>query len=135
MEPDTLYSDETMYDIFPLIILSFAYLIHKSTNLHAKGVRILETMANMRYCIIMLDLDCEHILINIFQHFVLVLRETHSRNIFTPIETILTFIWKERDNISLFLITFLLESVQYKNKEVFLLHLMQWKEFLRIVLT
>lgn len=121
MEPDTPYSDEIMYDIFPLIIL---YLIDKSTNLHAKGVRILQTMANMRYCIIMLDLDCEHILINIFQHFVLVLRETHSRNIFTPIETIWTLIWKERDNISLYLITFLLESAQNKNKEVFLLHLM-----------
>lgn len=66
MVPDTPYSDKTMHDIFSLMISSFASLTHKSTYINAKGFRILETTANVRYCINMLDLNCEHMIVEMF---------------------------------------------------------------------
>lgn len=69
-------------------------------------------MANVRYHIIMLDLDYEHMIIDIFQHFLLVLRGIHLGNIFTSIETIMTLILEESNGISLYLIILLLDSMR-----------------------
>lgn len=96
-----------MQDIFPLIISSFAPLTNKSTNLYAKGVRIIDIMAYVRYCTTMLDLDCKHKMIDMFQYFLLTIKETYLGNIFTSKETIMALILEEFDNIYLDLITLL----------------------------
>lgn len=58
------YSDKTMHNIFPLIISSFTLLSDNSTEMYAKGARIHKTIANVRYCIIILDLDHEQVIID-----------------------------------------------------------------------
>lgn len=123
------YSDETMQDIFPLIISSFAPLTNKSTNLYAKGVRIIDIMAYVRFCITMLDLDCKHKMIDMFQYFLLTIKETYLGNIFTSIETIMTLILDEFDNISFDLITLLWIVWKRKKRRFVLLQWMWWKDF------
>ncbi|XP_022843980.1 uncharacterized protein LOC111367376 isoform X1 [Olea europaea var. sylvestris] len=110
--------DEIIQDIFLLFISSFAYLTSTFINLYFTAVRILDTMANAKYYLIMLDLDCERTIIDMFQHFLVALKENHLENVFTSIETIMTFTLEESDNIPLDLITLLLDSVQTKHKEV-----------------
>lgn len=134
----SLFYDEIMQDIFSVIIPSLASFIGTSINSYATEVRILDTMANVEYFFIMLDLDCEQLIIDMFQYFIVALKSTHLENIFTSIETFMTLTLEESDNIHLDLIILLLDSIQNKHNEVHsiaVLRLMWWKDFLKSVLT
>lgn len=83
------------HDTRYLLFSSFAYFTNTSTSLYTNGVRILEIMVNVRYCIVMLNLDSQYMIFDTFQHFLSALQEAHLGNIFTYIETIMTFIWEK----------------------------------------
>ncbi|KAK6912294.1 hypothetical protein RJ641_024387 [Dillenia turbinata] len=67
--PDAPYNDEQMKEIFQLTIAALGNLSHVSTRCYYKAVTILDTVAKVRSCLMMLDLECDALVIDMFQHF------------------------------------------------------------------
>ena len=76
---------------------------------HTKEVSILDTVAKVRSCLVMLDLECDALIVEMFQIFFKIIRSIYSLVVFSAILTIMSLdIYKE---VSLILLSPLLASV------------------------
>lgn len=116
--PDAPYDDDKMKDVFQLIVSSFENLDDQSSRSYNKRLMILETVAKVRSCVVMLDLECDRLITEMFQHFLKTIREDHSETVFSSMETIMTLVLEESEEVSLELLTPLLASVKKDNEEV-----------------
>jgi hypothetical protein len=64
--PDAPYDDEKMKEIFQLTVAVFENLSHVSSHNYTKAVSILDTVAKIRSCLMMLDLECETLILEMF---------------------------------------------------------------------
>lgn len=69
-----------LQEVFQLIVSSFENLSDKSSRSYAKRTSILETVAKVRSCVVMLDLECDALIIEMFQHFLEAIR--YEKNVF-----------------------------------------------------
>ncbi|XP_055832833.1 sister chromatid cohesion protein PDS5 homolog C-like isoform X1 [Solanum dulcamara] len=116
--PDAPYDDDKMKDVFQLIVSSFENLNDQSSRSYNKRVMILETVAKVRSCVVMLDLECDRLITEMFQHFLKTIREDHPEIVFSSMATIMTLVLEESEEVSLELLTPLLASVKKDNEEV-----------------
>jgi hypothetical protein len=116
--PDAPYDDEKMKEIFQLTVAVFENLSHVSSHNYTKAVSILDTVAKIRSCLMMLDLECETLILEMFQNFLKSIRDYHPENVFSSMETIMTLVLQESDDISLKLLTPILASVKRNNGEI-----------------
>ncbi|EEF46885.1 nucleic acid binding protein, putative [Ricinus communis] len=116
--PDAPYDDDQMKDVFQLIVSSFENLADKSSRSYGKRTSILETVAKVRSCVVMLDLECDALIIEMFQHFLSAIRDCHPENVFSSMETIMTLVLEESEEISPELLSPLLASAKKGNEEV-----------------
>ncbi|GAU17711.1 hypothetical protein TSUD_07730 [Trifolium subterraneum] len=116
--PDAPYDDDQMKEVFRLIVSSFENLHDKSSQWHSKRILILETVAKVRSCVVMLDLECDALILEMFQHFLKTIREHHPDNVFSSMETIMILCLEESEDISLDLLSPILDSVKKDNEEV-----------------
>ncbi|KAG2700293.1 hypothetical protein I3760_07G224800 [Carya illinoinensis] len=116
--PDAPYDDDQMKEIFQLIVSSFENLSDNSSRSYTKRTSILETVAKVRSCVVMLDLECDALILEMFQNFLKAIREHHPDNVFSSMETIMTLVLEESEDIALELLTPILDSVKKDNEEV-----------------
>lgn len=55
--------------VFKRIVEAFEKLDDMSSSLYLKRVSILETVAKVRSCVVMLDLECDDLILHMFRHF------------------------------------------------------------------
>ncbi|XP_047324394.1 sister chromatid cohesion protein PDS5 homolog C-like isoform X2 [Impatiens glandulifera] len=116
--PDAPYDDDKMKDIFQLIVSSFENISDLSSRSYSKRTSILETVAKVRSCVVMLDLECDELINEMFQHFMNVIRDYHPESIFSAMETIMSLVLEESEEISMELIHPILASVKKDNQEI-----------------
>ncbi|KAF5461357.1 hypothetical protein F2P56_017462 [Juglans regia] len=116
--PDAPYDDNQMKEIFQLLVSSFENLSDNSSRSYTKRTSILETVAKVRSCVVMLDLECDALILEMFQNFFKAVRDYHPENVFSSMETIMTLVLEESEDISLDLLTPILASVKKDNEEV-----------------
>ncbi|WCJ30381.1 hypothetical protein M5689_011945 [Euphorbia peplus] len=116
--PDAPYDDDKMKDVFQLIVSSFENLSDKSSRSYSKRTSILDTVAKVRSCVVMLDLECDGLIIEMFQHFLGAIRDHHPENVFTAMETIMALVLEESEDISEELLSPLLATLKKGNEEV-----------------
>ncbi|XP_059456807.1 sister chromatid cohesion protein PDS5 homolog C-like isoform X3 [Corylus avellana] len=116
--PDAPYNDQQMKEIFQLTVAAFEKLSHVSGRCYTKAVSILDTVAKVRSCLVMLDLECDALVVEMFQNFLKVIRSNHPHAVFSAMETIMTLIIDESEEISLDLLSPLLASVKKENQNV-----------------
>ncbi|KAL3500928.1 hypothetical protein ACH5RR_040021 [Cinchona calisaya] len=116
--PDAPYDDDKMKDVFQLIISSFEGLSDQSSRSYNKRAMILETVAKVRSCVVMLDLECDRLIAEMFQLFLGNIRDFHPENIFSSMETIMTLVLEESEDISPDILTPLLTSLKKDNQDV-----------------
>ncbi|CAK9178635.1 unnamed protein product [Ilex paraguariensis] len=116
--PDAPYDDDRMKDIFQLIVSSFENLSDQSSRSYNKRALILETVAKVRSCVVMLDLECDGLIVEMFQHFLKAIRDFHPENVFSSMETIMTLVLEESEEIPLELLTPILATVKKNNEGV-----------------
>ncbi|GAV59950.1 hypothetical protein CFOL_v3_03481 [Cephalotus follicularis] len=116
--PEAPYDDDQMKDVFQLIVSSFENLFDKSSRSYDKRTSILETVAKVRSCVVMLDLECDSLIIEMFQYFLKAIRDYHPENVFSSMETIMTLVLEESEDISLDLLSPILASIKKDNKDV-----------------
>ncbi|XP_031373588.1 titin homolog isoform X2 [Punica granatum] len=98
--PEAPFTDEQMKEAFQLIVSSFEHLDDKSSRSFTKRTSILETVAKVRSCVVMLDLECDALILQMFQHFLKAIRDYHPEQVFTSMETIMTLVIEESEDIS-----------------------------------
>lgn len=89
--PEAPYDDEKM-EVFQLIVSSFEGLSDLCTRSYQKKISILETMIQVRSCVLMLDLECNQIIIEMFQHFLRAIRTGHSTFIYELLDIVMTYV-------------------------------------------
>ncbi|KAL6331445.1 hypothetical protein AAG906_011384 [Vitis piasezkii] len=119
--PDAPYDDDQMKEIFELIVATFENLSDTSSRSYPKRVSILETVAKVRSCVVMLDLECDSLIIKMFKHFLGTIRETHSDDVYSSMETIMTLVLEESEEVSPELLAPLLDSLRVGNQDVLLI--------------
>ncbi|XP_048139502.1 sister chromatid cohesion protein PDS5 homolog D-like isoform X2 [Rhodamnia argentea] len=116
--PEEPYNDDQMKVIFELIVESFSKLSQASTQFYEKALSILETVARVKACLLMLDLKCDTLVVQMFQNFWAFIRSDPTDDVLWAVEQIMTDILSESEDISLGLLSPLLASVLKENKYV-----------------
>ncbi|XP_021739543.1 eukaryotic translation initiation factor 5B-like [Chenopodium quinoa] len=116
--PDAPYEDDQMKEVFQLIVSSFEKLDDQSSPSYGKRTSILETVAKVRSCVVMLDLECDALIAEMFHHFFRTIRSEHPENVFSSMETIMTLVLEESEDISIDLCSSILDVLKTENKEV-----------------
>lgn len=116
--PEAPYDDDIMKDIFQMIVGAFEGLDDTASRSYQKRVSILETVAKVRSCVVMLDLECDALILQMFHHFLKTIRSDHSESVSSSMETIMTLVLEESEDISSELLSCLLETMKKDNKDV-----------------
>uniref|UniRef100_A0A7N2L527 Uncharacterized protein n=1 Tax=Quercus lobata TaxID=97700 RepID=A0A7N2L527_QUELO len=110
--PDALYKDEQMKEIFQLILAAFEKMSHVSTRSYKKVVSILDTIAKVKLCLVMLDLECDALVVEMFQSFLKIIRSNHPPVVLLAIEIIMNLVIDESEDIFLDLLSSLFASLK-----------------------
>ncbi|CAN4098429.1 unnamed protein product [Withania somnifera] len=115
--PEHPYNDQKqMEEILWRTIVALAKLSDVSNHNFCKVVQILETVAKLRAFVILLDLEYDNLVIEIFKIFPRIIRPYHPHNVFTRMEQIMTQLIEDSDELSVDLLRPLLDSVKNGNQ-------------------
>ncbi|XP_019169599.1 PREDICTED: uncharacterized protein LOC109165335 [Ipomoea nil] len=107
------YDNTEMKVIFYHIIASLEKLPDILSDCYSKAVRVLEAIAKIRLCVMLLDLD--YILaVNVFQLFLKIIRPYHPHAVSKYMEDIMTQLIEESDEVSIDFQVSILESLRKK---------------------
>ncbi|XP_059435125.1 sister chromatid cohesion protein PDS5 homolog B isoform X2 [Corylus avellana] len=95
MAPEPPFEDKYLRDIFKLIVGTFSELADTASPFFSRRVKILETVAQCKCCVIMLDIDCNDLVLEMFNIFFSVVRENHQQSLINHIMSIMTHILNE----------------------------------------
>ncbi|KAH7425028.1 hypothetical protein KP509_11G037000 [Ceratopteris richardii] len=115
--PEAPYDDDTLKDIFDLIVKSFKGLADKNSRYFDKRMRILDSVASVRSCVVMLDLECDDLIREMFQIFFSVVSE-EPKNIALAMRAIMCLVLEESEEIPLPLLEVLLRNLLRTKKGV-----------------
>uniref|UniRef100_A0A804UJ62 Binding n=1 Tax=Zea mays TaxID=4577 RepID=A0A804UJ62_MAIZE len=110
--PDAPYNDDILRDIFYLIVGTFGGLSDVNSQSFGRRVAILETVARYRACVVMLDLECDDLITNMFQTFLGVV--SHEENIVKSMQAIMILIIDESEDVQESLLRVLLSALGQK---------------------
>ncbi|XP_031270403.1 sister chromatid cohesion protein PDS5 homolog A-like [Pistacia vera] len=113
--PEAPYSDEVLKDTFQLIVGTFSGLKDTSGPSFGRRVVILETLAKYRSCVVMLDLECDDLVNQMFSTFFDVASDDHPENVLSSMQTIMIVLLEESEDIQEDLLLAIL-SVLGRNK-------------------
>ncbi|XVE55344.1 hypothetical protein DITRI_Ditri03aG0151400 [Diplodiscus trichospermus] len=95
LAPQPPFADEYLRDVFKLILSMFMELADTTSAFFSRRVKILETVAQCKCCVIMLDIDCNDLILEMFTIFFSVVRHHHQQSLINDILSIMTHILNE----------------------------------------
>ncbi|XP_043700993.1 sister chromatid cohesion protein PDS5 homolog A isoform X2 [Telopea speciosissima] len=107
LAPDPPFSDEILRDVFKLFVSMFAELSDTESPYFTRRVRILETVAALKCCVLMLDIGCDDLVLEMFKVFFSVVREHHQPTLFEAVLSIMRLILEEKPSQPLLDVTLL----------------------------
>ncbi|XP_075505571.1 sister chromatid cohesion protein PDS5 homolog A-like isoform X1 [Primulina tabacum] len=114
--PEAPYDDDVLKDIFELIVGTFSGLSDINGPSFGRRVVILETLARYRSCVVMLDLDCDDLVNEMFNTFFKVTSDEHPENALTSMQTIMEVLFEESEDVPENLLLIILSALG-PNKE------------------
>ncbi|KAL3625005.1 hypothetical protein CASFOL_031673 [Castilleja foliolosa] len=109
--PEPPYDDDILKDIFELIVSTFSGLSDVNGPSFGRRVVILENVARYRSCVVMLDLECDDLINEMFNTFFVVVRDEHPGNVSTSMQTIMEVLFDECEDIPESLLLVLLSNL------------------------
>ncbi|EPS67178.1 hypothetical protein M569_07597, partial [Genlisea aurea] len=116
--PEPPFDDDVLKDIFQLIVGTFKGLSDMSSPSFGRRVVILETMARYRSCVVMLDIECDSLINEMFSTFLAVARDDHPENVLGSMEAIMEALIEESEDVSDNLLQILLATMDGNKKDV-----------------
>ncbi|CAL4968273.1 unnamed protein product [Urochloa decumbens] len=115
--PDAPYDDDAMRDVFSLIVGAFQHLDDTQSPFFGRRMSILDTVAKVRSCVVMLDLECDELITDMFHHFLRTVSSGHPDAVLTCMETIMKLVIEESEDVQPQIASCLLENVRKEDKE------------------
>ncbi|XP_062088082.1 sister chromatid cohesion protein PDS5 homolog A [Humulus lupulus] len=97
--PEAPYSDDVLKDIFQLIVGTFGGLRDTNGPSFGRRVVILETLAKYRSCVVMLDLECDDLVNEMFSTFLAVASDDHPDSVISSMQTIMVVLLEESEDV------------------------------------
>ncbi|KAH6768773.1 binding protein [Perilla frutescens var. frutescens] len=116
--PEAPYEDDILKDIFQLTVSTFSGLSDINSPAFGRILVILETLARYRSCVVMLDLECDDLINEMFNTFFTVARDEHPENVFTSMQTIMEVLLEESEDVPENLLLTLLSVLGRDNEDV-----------------
>ncbi|XP_047321623.1 sister chromatid cohesion protein PDS5 homolog B [Impatiens glandulifera] len=114
LAPNPDFTDAVFGDIFKLFVSLFSELADTKSTYFFRRLEILETVAKLNVCVLMLDMHHEDLVLKMFNTFFTVVRENHPDSLFEAMSSIIAVILKER--ISLPLVHLVLRNLLKERK-------------------
>ncbi|KAF3445662.1 hypothetical protein FNV43_RR10838 [Rhamnella rubrinervis] len=95
LAPEQPFEDKYLRDIFKLILSMFAELADTTSPFFSRRAKIVETVSRCKCFVIMLDIDCNDLVMEMFNIFFSVVREHHQQSLISDILSIMTHILQE----------------------------------------
>ncbi|KAL2603500.1 hypothetical protein GLYMA_09G014600v4 [Glycine max] len=109
--PEAPYSDDVLKNIFQLIVGTFSGLSDTSGSSFDQRVAILDTLAKYRSCVVMLDLECDDLVNEMFTTFFAVARDDHPEIVLSSMQTIMAVLLEESEDVHQDLLSILLSML------------------------
>ncbi|KAJ9563026.1 hypothetical protein OSB04_008186 [Centaurea solstitialis] len=97
--PEAPYSDDVLKDIFHLFVSTFNGLRDTKDPSFGRRVIILDTIAKYRSFVVMLDLECDDLVNEMFKTFFGVASDEHPETVTVAMETIMAVLLEESEDI------------------------------------
>ncbi|GJS05989.1 armadillo-like helical domain-containing protein [Tanacetum coccineum] len=98
--PFAPYGDEEIKEVFQLVISLLEDLSDESSRSYPKRVSIFKNIAKIKSCLIILDLEYDDLIVEMFEHFMKSVRDHHLNNIYSPMVNIMALVLEESEEIS-----------------------------------
>ncbi|XP_020220399.1 sister chromatid cohesion protein PDS5 homolog A isoform X1 [Cajanus cajan] len=116
--PEAPYSDDVLKDIFQLIVGTFSGLSDTSGSSFDQRVAILDTLAKYRSCVVMLDLECDDLVNEMFSTFFAIARDDHPESVLSSMQSIMAVLLEESEDVNQDLLSILLSALGRDKKDV-----------------
>ncbi|KAL3850966.1 hypothetical protein ACJIZ3_012848 [Penstemon smallii] len=116
--PEPPYDDDILKDTFQLIVSTFSGLSDTNSPSFGRRVIILETLARYRSCVVMLDLECDDLINEMFNTFFTVARDEHPENVLTSMQTIMEVILEESEDVQENILLTLLSALGHNKEDI-----------------
>ncbi|XP_010537875.1 PREDICTED: uncharacterized protein LOC104812429 isoform X2 [Tarenaya hassleriana] len=116
--PEAPYDDDQMKEIFKLTVEAFGKLADVSCRAYKKAELILDTVSKVRSCLVMLDLECDKLILEMFQELLKIISPDHPQAVLLAIDMIMITVIDESEEVSTDLLNVLLACVRKENKNI-----------------
>ncbi|CAN8293179.1 unnamed protein product [Cochlearia groenlandica] len=116
--PDPPYSDEQMKEIFRVTVEAFGKLADASSRGYKKAESVLGIVSMIRSASMMLDLECDDLVTDMFRQFLDIIRPDHPQPVLLSMETIMITVIDESDEISMDLLDVIMASLKKESQDV-----------------
>ncbi|CAH8388720.1 unnamed protein product [Eruca vesicaria subsp. sativa] len=110
--------DVKLLDIFQLIVSAFSGLDDVGGPSFGRRVVILETVAKYRSCVVMLDLECDDLVKEVFTTFLDVARDDHPEVVVSSMQNIMVVLLEESEDVQEQLLLILLSKLGRNKSDV-----------------
>ncbi|WJX30406.1 hypothetical protein P8452_18948 [Trifolium repens] len=114
--PEPPFEDKHLKDVFKLIIGLFADLADTANPLFSKRVKVLNTVAQLRCCVLMLEIDCIDLVLDMFNVFFSVVRDDHDDRLIKDMSSMMRNILDESEDASQELLEVILRNLIKRKK-------------------
>ncbi|KAK4429654.1 Sister chromatid cohesion protein pds5 [Sesamum alatum] len=97
LAPNPDFSHAVSRDIFRFLLSMFVELDDTATPYFSRRAKLLETVAKLQFCLVMLDTGCEDLILKMFKTFFNVAREDHPRSLINSMSSIITSVLEAAD--------------------------------------
>ncbi|KAL4585339.1 hypothetical protein LXL04_009957 [Taraxacum kok-saghyz] len=116
--PEAPYDDDVLKDIFRLFVSTFNGLKDTKDPSFEKRAMVLDTVAKYRSFVVMLDLECDDLVNEMFKTFFTVASDEHHATIISSMETIMVVLLEESEEIGEDLLLIILSFLGRDKKDV-----------------
>ncbi|XP_045822500.1 sister chromatid cohesion protein PDS5 homolog B-like isoform X1 [Trifolium pratense] len=109
--PEPPFQDQHLRDVFKLIIGLFAELANTANPFFSKRVKVLNTVAQLNCCVLMLEIDCKDLVLEMFNVFFSVVRDDHDDRLIKDMSSMMRNILDESEDASQELLEVILRNL------------------------
>ncbi|KAG2319837.1 hypothetical protein Bca52824_013050 [Brassica carinata] len=112
--PEAPYDDDQMKEVFEVTVEAFGKLADATCDSYKKAEAVLDTVAKVRSSLVMLDLECDDLILDMFRQFLKIIRLSPDcpQPVLLSMETIMVTVIDESEEVSMDLLKIILGSVR-----------------------
>ncbi|XP_009149034.1 biorientation of chromosomes in cell division protein 1-like 1 isoform X1 [Brassica rapa] len=115
--PEVPYDDDQMKEIFKVTVRAFGKLADTSCHSYKKAVTVLDTVSRVRLSLVMLDLECDDLILKMFRQFLKTIRPNHPESVLLSMEAIMVTVIHESEEVPMDLLEILLAAVNKESRD------------------